>query len=90
MSRGCKKCGGVLHIIEGLYTDRDDMRSDLYCAECDTRWGSRAHGHVKLSEGVKNSTVMRKNRALRTTIGELAIEVARLTRKIKKLESSDE
>ena len=46
----CKKCGGPLYKINGLSTDRDGFRSDYYCPACHVRYGSRAHGLVRLAK----------------------------------------
>jgi hypothetical protein len=64
----CNTCGGELYEIEGLRTDRDGIRNDKYCAECETRWGSRAHGLVFISQSVDQSDVTRRNKELENTI----------------------
>jgi len=44
----CPNCTHELFRLEGLCTDRDDMREDAYCAYCHIRYGVRAHGLVVL------------------------------------------
>ena len=39
----CPKCGEELYVIKGLCTDRDGIREDRFCAECNTRYGMRSH-----------------------------------------------
>jgi len=46
----CPCCGEVLHTIKGLCTDREEMREDKYCTECEIRYGLRCHGLVVLAK----------------------------------------
>jgi hypothetical protein len=64
----CTKCGGELFRISGLCTDRDNMREDAYCAECNTRYGVRSHGLELISEAVDMSAVAKENSELKITI----------------------
>ncbi len=45
----CPECGEELHTIKGLCTDRDAMREDKYCAECNIRYGLRSSGLTVLA-----------------------------------------
>ena len=40
----CPKCGLELYVIKGLCTNRDGIREDRFCAECNTRYGMRNYG----------------------------------------------
>tara|TARA_Y100000310_G_C20650994_1_gene799420 strand:- start:252 stop:554 length:303 start_codon:yes stop_codon:yes gene_type:complete len=64
----CPKCGEELYKITGLCTDRDGIREDSYCGDCNTRYGNRSHGMSILSEGVNYAMVTKENNMLKTTI----------------------
>jgi hypothetical protein len=64
----CPKCGEELFLIKGLCTDRDSIREDRFCAECNTRYGMRSHGLVLISEAADRSSIAIRNKELETTI----------------------
>jgi hypothetical protein len=64
----CPKCGLELFLIKGLCTDRDGIREDRFCAECNTRYGMRNCGLVLISEAANTSEIAKRNRELETTI----------------------
>jgi hypothetical protein len=64
----CNKCDEKLYKIEGVCTDCDKIRNDLYCIECNTRWGVRSHGLVLLAESLDQSKVFKENQDLKATI----------------------
>lgn len=64
----CPKCGLELYLIKGLYTDRDGIREDRFCTECNTRYGMRSHGLELISEAANTSEIAKRNRELEITI----------------------
>jgi transcriptional regulator NrdR family protein len=73
MSIDCPKCGEELFAIKGLCTDIDEIREDRFCGECNTRYGTRSHGIVMISEAIDMSEVANENRELRITIKKMMV-----------------
>ena len=64
----CSKCDGDVYRIRGLCTDRDGIREDAYCPDCNIRWGVRAHGLELISEAADQCELMVEITELRTTL----------------------
>ena len=67
----CPKCSEPLYHITGLCTDRDGIREDRYCPECNTRWGCRSHGFVLIHEAPDLSPIAIENKELKIAIKQM-------------------
>lgn len=54
----CPECDNDLYPIKNLCTDRDRMREDQFCPECEIRYGLRSHG-LELISKIKNPELLK-------------------------------